>query len=172
MFKTFKDTNADLMRKLASEIPAPVERFVTKAAPIDASGFFTQPEVNIQNLSTEELISGLAGAEDAADARFRRQMMDLYPSIPSMWSVPRPTPEREFQGHMFWPVPSSKATSGGTLSKSQVDRTVAEMFLRAAKKGLNLHALGDDVKELLHEMVKQGKIRLVEGPQSLSISTI
>jgi len=177
MYPTFKDENAEKMRDLAKSISEPTERFastgsdLSKAGPI-ASQFFQQPEVNIQHLSDEELIESMAGAENAAIWRFRLQMKAAYPGNPEMWNVPPPVPaEREWSGGAWW-VPPAKAGSSGTLSKSQTDATVTEMYRRAAKKGMNLEGLGDEIKESLREMVKTGKVKLTEAPGRLSISLV
>lgn len=135
MFKTFRDTNAELMRKLASEIAAPVERFASTGAPLSKTGpisgqFFPQEELFVHPLNTTEMVESQAGAEHAARWKFREQMRMQYPGHPEMWSLDPPSvTQREYAGGMFWPVSSSKANPAADLSKTS-DRDARDAYAR------------------------------------------
>jgi|GEM_PF-4513719 len=115
MFKTFKDENAELMRKLSTEIADPTERFASagsdlaKTGPI-SSQFFPQPEVNVELLDTETLLDTMPGGQHGLIDRFREQMKALYPTMPWLWNLPRP-----MAGNMqARPLPTVDANAGGT----------------------------------------------------------
>ncbi len=158
MYAEFKDVVADQMRDLAKGISSPTERFaarsdsLAKAGPI-VSQFFPQKEMNVEPLSTEELVTSMAGADNARRARFREAMRQQHPANPGMWDVPPPTPpERTFMGGMSWAP--EKAKSGGALSKSaQVE---AEAKGRLARLGNAIVRL--EAAKTLKDGIDQGEL--------------
>ena len=50
-----------------------------------------QPEVNLQRLSTDKLLDEMAGGENARRARFRANLMAMYPTNSLMWSIEPPS---------------------------------------------------------------------------------
>jgi len=168
MFPTFEDKNATLMKKLAASI---------KAAPLTGSHneFFDLPEVNIQSLDNERLLTELAGGQPGAaelNDRFKESVRAAFPALSNM---PRPVasanPFDISVGGMYWPPEKSgKASGGGALRKSYTDILMDTLYSRALAKGIDLAKLPDPVRASLREMAKEGKIKLVEEPGRTSIS--
>lgn len=71
---------------------AEVVTSLDKAAHPITSQFFSQPEVSVQHLTTEQLITSLAGEGDGRlNTAFRDGLRALYPTYPGMWDIPKPS---------------------------------------------------------------------------------
>jgi hypothetical protein len=123
MYKEIRDENAEKMRDLAKTIRPTTETSyhaaeatmpsdsLAKAGPL-VSQFFDLPEVSVQDLDTNALITTLGGGDDARAARFREKMKALYPGFPSLWDMKIPT--APMVGNMASrTVDASDASTGG-----------------------------------------------------------
>jgi len=138
MYAEFHDERADQMRALAKSVGSPTERFaaksdsLAKAGPI-VSQFFSQPEVNLQPLSTDKLVDSMAGSEDARRARFKAMLMSMYPTNSRMWVLEPPTAA----GASVGSTGSSKARGAALLESAAaaLQRLEAAKALKLAVDG-------------------------------------